>query len=286
MKLAAAAPKYGWTDLVYSLVPTGSHFQEPERPAGIRRLGLDDPVRDPEAVDHRGALRQRQDRRSRRAARTRPSRPRSTRRSRACNSTDPFETQPALRRARSATRCRRSSTTARPTTRTTGSRRSRPTRATASRSSTPARSPTRCSRRSRTCACRTGSSSVVPDYPIQQYFGDYQHFVQNKAKEWGDICGADHHVCTFADYPGGNVNATPTGLVRTGATTRLNRFIDHYAQPPGNPSAAAAGVRRDRVAADLPAERVGAVPGRRAGRRRSRRARFSELAPEHARSST
>ena len=75
-----------------------------------------------------------------------------------------------------------------------------------------------------------------PDYPIQQYFGDYQHFVQNKAKEWGDLCGADHHVCRFADYPGGDLNATPTGLVRTGVTTRLNRFIDHYAQPPGNPS--------------------------------------------------
>ncbi len=32
---------------------------------------------------------------------------------------------------------------------------------------------------------------VVPNYPIQQYFGDYQHFVQNKAKEWGDLCGAE-----------------------------------------------------------------------------------------------
>ena len=52
----------------------------------------------------------------------------------------------------------------------------------------------------------------VPDYPIKQYFGDYQHFVQNKAKEWGDLCGADHHVCTFADYPGGDVNATPADL--------------------------------------------------------------------------
>src|SRR5439155_5847186 len=28
MKLAAAAPKYGWTDLVYSLVPTGRHFYD------------------------------------------------------------------------------------------------------------------------------------------------------------------------------------------------------------------------------------------------------------------
>ena len=29
MGLAAAAPRYGWTDLVYSLVPTGTHFGEP-----------------------------------------------------------------------------------------------------------------------------------------------------------------------------------------------------------------------------------------------------------------
>ena len=49
--------------------------------------------------------------------------------------------------------------------------------------------------------------SVVPGYPIQQYFGDYQHFSRTRRKEWGDICGADHHVCRFADYPRGNVNA-------------------------------------------------------------------------------
>jgi hypothetical protein len=78
--------------------------------------------------------------------------------------------------------------------------------------------------------------SLVPDYPIQQYFGDYEHFTQNKAREWGDICGADHHVCAVADYPGGNVDATPTGLVRTGVTTRMNRFIDFYAQPANDPS--------------------------------------------------
>jgi dienelactone hydrolase len=78
--------------------------------------------------------------------------------------------------------------------------------------------------------------SIVPDYPIQQYFGDYEHFTQNKAREWGDICGADHHVCAFADYPGGNVDATPNGLVRTGVTTRMNRFLDHYVQPTSDPS--------------------------------------------------
>src|SRR5206468_273813 len=79
--------------------------------------------------------------------------------------------------------------------------------------------------------------SVVPDYPIQAYHGDYQHFTQNKAKVWGDECGDDHHVCTVGDYPGGDFNADPPSLVRTGVTTRLNRFIDHYARPPGDASA-------------------------------------------------
>jgi len=80
--------------------------------------------------------------------------------------------------------------------------------------------------------------AVNSGYPIQQYYGDYQHFVQNKAKEWGDLCDADHHVCTLADF-GGNLNADPATLVPgigNGVTTRLNRFIDHYAAPAGNPA--------------------------------------------------
>lgn len=82
--------------------------------------------------------------------------------------------------------------------------------------------------------------SVVPNYPIQVFHGDYQHFVQNKAKEWGDICQSGtgpRHVCAgTADYPTGNYNANSPNLVRTGVTTRLNRFVDHYAKPSGNPN--------------------------------------------------
>jgi dienelactone hydrolase len=78
--------------------------------------------------------------------------------------------------------------------------------------------------------------SIDPGYPLQAYYGDYQHFVTNKAKVWGDTCGGDHHVCTVGDYPGLNFNADPSGLVRRGVTTRLNRFVDFYAQPSGNPS--------------------------------------------------
>ena len=82
---------------------------------------------------------------------------------------------------------------------------------------------------------------VVPNYPIQIYHGDYQHFTRNKAKEWGDLCAADHHVCTVADYPDGgdspdDFSSDPASLQRTGVTTRLNRFIDHYAGPSANSS--------------------------------------------------
>ena len=77
--------------------------------------------------------------------------------------------------------------------------------------------------------------AVVPGYPVQEYYGDYLHFAQSKAKEWGDLCGDDHHVCRLDDYPGGNLSADPAGLARRGVHTRLNRFVDHYARPPGNP---------------------------------------------------
>jgi hypothetical protein len=77
----------------------------------------------------------------------------------------------------------------------------------------------------------------VPGYPVQEYYGDYQHFVQNKAKEWGDVCGDDRHVCRLADYPGGNLNLEPVGRRLVGITTQLNAFVDHYAAPQGNPTA-------------------------------------------------
>ena len=78
--------------------------------------------------------------------------------------------------------------------------------------------------------------SIDPDYPLQAYFGDFQHFVQNKAKEWADLCGADRHICIDSDYPGFDFNADPPTLVRRGVHSRLNDFIDHYAQPASNSS--------------------------------------------------
>jgi hypothetical protein len=82
--------------------------------------------------------------------------------------------------------------------------------------------------------------SVVPNYPIRVFHGDYQHFTQNKATEWADICqsgtGPRHPCAGPADYPNGTYNRYSPNLVRTGVTSRLNRFIDHYAKPPGNPN--------------------------------------------------
>ena len=79
--------------------------------------------------------------------------------------------------------------------------------------------------------------AIRADYPVQEYYGDYQHFVQNKRKEWADLCG--QRVCGLSDQPGGDLNADPAGVTRTGVTTRLNRFLDHYVKPQGNPSQAA-----------------------------------------------
>jgi hypothetical protein len=234
MKLASVAPKYGWTDLVYSLVPTGRHSQTPGAlpafdgsdsmtPIGIPKRSIVAALYDsgrtgippgsahttfPQYIDQAfGCL----------------------------QSTDPYETNPA---------CTETISNTLPSfisdrsayyqndwfNRIAFDPAARVPIFNAGTFTDPLFTPVE----NRRMVNRI--KSVVPGYPVQEYYGDYQHFVQNKAKEWGDICGADHHVCRFADYPGGDVNATPTGLVRTGATTRLNRFIDHYAQPSGNPS--------------------------------------------------
>ena len=129
--------------------------------------------------------------------------------------------------------------------------------------------------------------AAVPGYPIQQYFGDYQHFVQNKAKEWGDLCGADHHVCTFADYPGGDVNATPAGLYSDRGHHAAQPLRRPLRQAGRQPERAAAELRRDGGASDLPAERVRRVPGERARAdlhgRQVLRARSAHAADRHRR---
>jgi predicted acyl esterase len=79
--------------------------------------------------------------------------------------------------------------------------------------------------------------SVAPTYPIVTYLGDYQHFVQNKPKEWDDLCGDDHHICTFADYAttaSGALNPYKApSRVRAGINTRISKFLDYYLKGAG-----------------------------------------------------
>ena len=75
--------------------------------------------------------------------------------------------------------------------------------------------------------------SVSPDYPVKEYYGDLGHFTQNKGKEWADLCGDQNSPCVVDNYKRG-FNQSPRGFQRFGVATRLNRFLDHYARPPGN----------------------------------------------------
>ncbi|HEX2088490.1 MAG TPA: CocE/NonD family hydrolase C-terminal non-catalytic domain-containing protein [Actinomycetota bacterium] len=233
MRLAAAAPKYGWTDLVYSLVPTGTHKRDAlpatdgsdsHSPLGFPKKSIvaalyasgktgippgGNHTTFPEYIDEGAAC---------------------------LESTDPYESNPVCARTIEETlpsfindrsayyqnrfflRLARGLTRPVPVF-------------SASTFTDPLFTPVE-NRRMVERLKRT-----LRGYPVQEDYGDYQHFVQNKAKEWGDVCGNDRHVCRYSDYPNGNLNAAPTDRKRLGVTTRLNRFIDHYAKPPGNPSA-------------------------------------------------
>ena len=124
--------------------------------------------------------------------------------------------------------------------------------------------------------------ATVPGYPVQEFYGDYNHFVQNKPKEWADLCGGDGHICRYSDYPNGDLGARPASFQRAGATTRLTRFIDHYARPQGNPDQP----RPDfDVTASLqvcPANAGGDFPGDQPGERFTESS-FDALAPERLR---
>ena len=133
----------------------------------------------PEEVDRRRALRQRQDRHS---PRNQPHDLPPQDRRRSYLSPGRLSARVRIRPARRRSRrcCPSSCASARRTTRASSSRRSPPTRAIGFRCSTPRPSPTRCSRHPRTARMLNRLRSVVPNYPIQVFHGDYQHFVQNK----------------------------------------------------------------------------------------------------------
>ena len=231
MRLAAAAPKYGWTDLVSSLVPNGHHRQNELAPVAPETA----PSRTPFGAPKRSFLV---------ALYTSGSTglpppgahatfsPQVDQAFTCLNSTDPFESNPLCgsvltELVDSFIRDRSAYYQADFFRRIERNRRLRIpvfSAGTFSDQLFPMEEHRRMQAKLR---------SIAPRYPIQAYYGDYNHAVQNKAKEWGDLCGGDHHVCTFMDYRQG-FNRTPRGFTRLGATTRLNRFIDHYARPPGN----------------------------------------------------
>lgn len=232
MRLAAAAPKYGWTDLAYSLVPNGAHLRDSlpatdgsdtTAPIGFPKKSI---VAGLYASGKTGIP----------PGTSRTTFPTWVDEGFAClNSSDPFETNPAC-----------ASTIAQTLPSFVEDRSAYYQNdffsglAGGSVSPVPVFSagtltdPLFPATEHRRMVERL--KATVSGYPVQEYYGDYQHFVQNKAKEWGDVCGADRHVCRLNDYPGGNLNGAPTGLQGTGVTTRLNRFVDHYAKPPGNSS--------------------------------------------------
>ncbi|MGH2846025.1 MAG: S15 peptidase family protein [Thermoleophilaceae bacterium] len=117
-----------------------------------------------------------------------------------------------------------------------------------------------------------------PGYPVQEYYGDYQHFVQNKRKEWADLCGPADGVCALDRYPGGDPSAEPAGLTRRGVSTRLTRFVDHYARPPGNPDQAAPGFDVTAALQVCPQNASGEFPVDQPGERFTAPS-FAELAP-------
>jgi dienelactone hydrolase len=83
---------------------------------------------------------------------------------------------------------------------------------------------------------------VAPRYPIKMYLGDYQHlYAQNKAKEWDSLCGDDHHVCVLDDYrdSDGLVHiGKAKNEVRAGALARIDHFLAYYLQSRGRKPAA------------------------------------------------
>lgn len=225
VKLAAVAPKYGWTDVVYSLIPNGNHFQSPHRLPDPDASDTTEPLGPPKESILRALFL---------VGQLNATWPPSIVEANTClTSSDPFETNPLCTRTIAETlpefiSDRSAYYQNRFFKKIRDSRKYRIpvySAGTLTDPLFPAIEHLRMSNRLR---------KASRHYPIQEYYGDYQHFTQNKAKEWGDLCGADHHVCALADYPGGNVNSTPTGRVAVGVTTRLNRFIDHYAEPPGN----------------------------------------------------
>lgn len=77
---------------------------------------------------------------------------------------------------------------------------------------------------------------VNPRYPVTMNLGDYQHFTHNKPKEWGDLCGEDLRVCTVDDYrtdSGKLALGKPKDRRHLGINSRISAFLDFYLRAKG-----------------------------------------------------
>jgi dienelactone hydrolase len=95
-----------------------------------------------------------------------------------------------------------------------------------------------------------------PDYPVQEYYGDIGDFTQNKTKEWADTAS------------------------RVGIATRLNSFVDHYARPPGRPPPPAPAFDVTVALQTCPPNAADPFPADEPGERYTE-STFGALAPEH-----
>ena len=180
MHLAAVAPKYGWTDLAQVARPKRPLPAGSDRVARPRPRACRGPVRRAQAQPAAGALRL-----------ARPSRPGRSR--------SPCVPHRRARRIAANPLCARCAVAARllhpralsllpdalprPDRRGRGQLRSR--------SSARAASPTSCSRWRSTAGWRSALRSVVTRLPGQGVLRRLGHLVQNKAKEWADLCDRD-----------------------------------------------------------------------------------------------
>ena len=249
MSLTATAPKYGWTDLAYSLVPTGTHEQEPgalpafngcdsapasSTAASARSRGR---RRDPEEVNRGRPLRQWEDG-DPTGNEPHDLPPKIDNAITCLEGSYPPEQNPACA-ATSRPCCPNSCASARPTTRAPSSRRSPTTRPIGTRSSTPPASPTplpalreppdaeqAAQRRPR--LPDPGLPRRLPALRPEQGQGVGRHL---PIRQRPPSCLRGHDRLSDRQ-----LNANSPNQVRTGVTTRLNRFIDDYARPSGNPN--------------------------------------------------
>lgn len=105
--------------------------------------------------------------------------------------------------------------------------------------------------------------SIDPTYPIAMYLGDVGHFM-NKLKEWGDLCGADRHVCTLDDYRRAHGSLDFDDVpdrVRSGVGTRMSDFLDHHLRGRGPAPAVDVTATTKVCAATATPDRPGDAPG-------------------------